>query len=366
MDLPKTRRAFGGVLLAVSLGLVSLRASAGPVPPARTRTLGWAMPLSPLSWLGDAVERRARLKLGDGDVRGLLDRYARPALGETPSYRAFSYGVHGPVHGRGWALLNWSPSSCDEAGEPSRPPLGLRELGLVLPLPLGPTAAPRPEVELLPTWLLAAPGPPEPALFETLPEEPCPAWREPRSVTVARFGGETDTFRLLECDGSVAVEALDRLSVLMRPPPLPRPELPLPGEPDPNAERGEWLPGVKMSDPRLVWLLAQLSAAFPYRWIYLISGYRRDAHGSYHRRGRALDLSVMGVANEVLFKVCRKLKNVGCGYYPNGNYVHVDVRPFGSGHPMWIDVAGPGEPSRYVDSWPGVVDSGALTGAGEE
>jgi hypothetical protein len=36
------------------------------------------------------------------------------------------------------------------------------------------------------------------------------------------------------------------------------------------------------------------------------------------------------------------------------------VRRPGSGHPIWIDVSAPGEPSRYVDAWPGVIDGGAL------
>jgi hypothetical protein len=195
---------------------------------------------------------------------------------------------------------------------------------------------------------------------------PCPVWREPAPVTLARYGAEVDSFRLLECDGSVTADALDRLSVLARPPRVERPGLPLPAEPSPEAPNGEWVPNIKLVHPRLVWLVAQVSAAFPRRWIYLVSGYRRDAHGSYHRRGRALDLYVVGVPNELLFKVCRKLHDAGCGYYPNSSYVHLDVRPFGHGHPMWIDLARPGEPSQYVDDWPGVVESGALSGAGEE
>jgi hypothetical protein len=348
--------------------LTSSPASPRPAPSGRSRAPSWAWtePLSPLSWLGDAVDRQARLKLWDGETQSLLSHYARPARGGTASWKSFSEGRYGRTSWRGWPSLNWSPVGCSAADDPASLPLGLGNLGFVLSLPLAPMAAPRHEVDLLPTWLLEAAGPPQPALIQASLADPCPPWREPRPVTLVRYGAEADTFRLLECDGSVAVEALDRLSVLMRPPLVVRPELPLPPEPDPGAAGGEWVVGVKMVDPRLVWLVAQLGAAFPYRWIYLVSAYRRDAHGSYHRRGRALDLFVMGVSNETLFKYCRKLRDVGCGYYPNSNYVHLDVRPFGSGHPMWIDLARPGKPSSYVDNWPGLIESGALTGAGEE
>ena len=63
--------------------------------------------------------------------------------------------------------------------------------------------------------------------------------------------------------------------------------------------------------------------------------------------------------NGELFKLCRKLIDVGCGYYPNSKFVHMDVRP-GTGHPFWIDASGPGEPSKYVDSWPGIIERGGL------
>ena len=34
----------------------------------------------------------------------------------------------------------------------------------------------------------------------------------------------------------------------------------------------------------------------------------------------------MGVPNEQVFAVCRRLSDVGCGFYPNNRFVHVDVR----------------------------------------
>ena len=68
----------------------------------------------------------------------------------------------------------------------------------------------------------------------------------------------------------------------------------------------------------------------------------------------------MGVPNAALFRFCRTLDDVGCGFYPNSKFVHVDVRRPGAGRVFWIDISGPGEPSEYVDSWPGVVESGDL------
>ena len=77
-----------------------------------------------------------------------------------------------------------------------------------------------------------------------------------------------------------------------------------------------------------------------------------------------MDILVQGVPNAELFLYCRKLDDVGCGYYPNSKFVHVDVRRPGTGHAFWIDVSGPGERSKYVDSWPGVVEKGGLAWLG--
>jgi hypothetical protein len=83
-----------------------------------------------------------------------------------------------------------------------------------------------------------------------------------------------------------------------------------------------------------------------------------------HAAARAFDIQVHGIPNATLFEFCRKLEDVGCGYYPNSKFVHVDVRRPGTGHALWIDASGPGEPPRYVDSWPGVlVGGGAVWGA---
>lgn len=207
--------------------------------------------------------------------------------------------------------------------------------------------------------------------FDTLwaSTKPVVDWRcRRRPVLFIRYGGENDRFSLVRCNGAVELGAVDRLSILARPPEVPDPGE-LPAEPDPDAweKSGEWLPRVKLVNPRLLWLLQKIADAFPHRAVYVYSGYRPhkdksvlQGHHSMHGDGRAMDIQIHGIRNEQLFAFCRKLEDVGCGYYPNSKFVHVDVRRPGTGHAFWIDTSGPGEPSRYVDSWPGVVENGAL------
>ncbi|MEZ4299702.1 MAG: D-Ala-D-Ala carboxypeptidase family metallohydrolase [Polyangiaceae bacterium] len=202
------------------------------------------------------------------------------------------------------------------------------------------------------------------------PGKPVVDWRcRRRPVTFVRFQGQSDRFNLVRCNGSIEPGAIDRLSIVARPPDVPDPGE-LPDEPDADSwENGEWLPRVKLIHPRLVWVLQKIADAFPYRAMYVYSGYRphRDkangGHHSMHGEGRAMDIQVHGVRNESLFAFCRKLDDVGCGYYPNSKFVHVDIRKPGTGHAFWIDISGPGEPSQYVDSWPGVIEHGALAWA---
>jgi hypothetical protein len=226
-----------------------------------------------------------------------------------------------------------------------------------------------------PTWtppILASTGPSLSSNgFNVLwspPKKPVRDWRcRRRPVQVVRYGGEIDTFLLVRCDGSVAPEALDRLSIMARPPDAPDPGDLLPDEPDPVAwQHLEWVPQVRVLHPRLLWVLQRIADAFPWRPIHIMSGYRpreesasRRGHNSLHSEGRAVDIVVVGIPNAALFKFCRTLADVACGYYPNSKFVHVDIRRPATGHPYWIDVSGPGEPSRYVDSWPGVVEPGA-------
>lgn len=209
-------------------------------------------------------------------------------------------------------------------------------------------------------------------VFELPPTKPVIDWRcRRRPVLFLRHNAESDKFDLVHCDGSTAFEALDRLSILARPPGVERPEGELlPEEIDDAAwsNHREWTHGVRVVHPRLVWVMQKLADAFPWKAIYIYSGYRPEAevndgtgHQSLHASGRALDISVYNIPKEDLFKACRELKDVGCGYYPNLPFVHVDVRRAGTGKAFWIDTSGAGEPANYVDSWPGVVESGALS-----
>lgn len=198
------------------------------------------------------------------------------------------------------------------------------------------------------------------------PPKPVIDWRcRRRPVQFVRYGGENDAIALLRCNGAVEPGALDRMSVLLRPTDVAHPGV-LPDEPDPDAWiHGEWVPRVKLVHPRVMWLLQKIADAFPRRAIYVFSGYRPnrdkgDGHHSKHGEGRAVDLQVYGIPNEKLFQLCRKLDDVGCGFYPNSKFVHVDVRAPGTGHALWVDASGPGEPSRYVDGWPGVIEKGVV------
>jgi hypothetical protein len=198
---------------------------------------------------------------------------------------------------------------------------------------------------------------------------PPPWWKcRERPMRMHRLNRERETFVVLDCDGSIPAGALETLSILARPPGVERPEK-LP--PVPSASHGEWVPGVRIMHPRLLWVLHRVALAFPWRAVHIYSGYRPakgpvgpGTHTSKHAFGRALDITVQGIENEELLALCHDLADVGCGYYPNGKFVHFDVRYGGSG--LWVDASAPGEPSRYVDGWPGVVENGRVVWEKEE
>lgn len=263
--------------------------------------------ISDTAWLGAGVESKQSFRLAPAPTLALLGRYLRPWENHTPEWRAFREGAYG--------------------------------------------LAPAPSL----TWRLTEA--PEPAALPVRVSRPCPRWMAPRPLTIVRYAGEADRLALFDCDGGIAPDVIDRLSILARAPGTPRPELPLPEQPS-SDQAGEWLPGVHLLDPRLVWAVGKLGAAFPGKRLVIMSGYRPDAHTSYHRRGKALDLYVEGVDNASVFGVCRTLRDVGCGYYPNNLFVHLDVRGFGDGKVAWVDVSLPGEESRYVDGWAGVLERG--------
>lgn len=102
-------------------------------------------------------------------------------------------------------------------------------------------------------------------------------------------------------------------------------------------------------DPRLLALLGIVSDHFGSRPIEIVSGFRPYSPTQYtahsnHNVGHAVDFRVTGVPNEVLRDFCRTLRNVGCGYYPNSVFVHMDTRATSA---YWIDYSKPGEAPRY-------------------
>jgi hypothetical protein len=294
------------VVALVAAAPAALRGAELPFPSA----LRPSQAFSPFAWLQISLEGPARLTLSKRALPSLA-RYLRASENHTPDWRAFLEGPYGPRNGSAFRL-SWS---------------GDTEL--------------------------------EPAFVPVDRLRPCPHWEKLKPVRVVRYVGESAYLSLLDCDGSVPADVLDRVSALARAPNAPRPVFPLPPEPVPGAENGEWSPGLHLLHPRLIWALSRIGEAFPGHDLVIMSGYRPDAHTSLHRSGRALDLYVAGVPHEALYRVCHSLRDVGCGFYPSGKFVHIDVRPFGTGHVEWVDLSRPGEPSEYADGWPGLIEPGS-------
>jgi hypothetical protein len=305
--------ATAGLALAACLqpsdAQAGVRRSPGPV----FGLLGPQPELDELSWLVSGVHQSRPFRLVPDRSLSLLSHYLAPSQNHVAEWRSFFRGAYG--------FRSWSSQ-------------------LSLTWGLG-------------SWV------PEPAPLSVSTRGACPRWRAPRPVTLARYDGvEQATLPLIDCDGGIAPDAIDVVSTLARAPGVPRPELPLPIEPSPDAGPGEWLPDIKLIEPRLIWVLSQIAQAFPRRALYIMSGYRQGGHSGFHGKGRALDLFVVGVPNEQVFAVCRSLRDVGCGYYPNSRFVHVDVRPYGTDRVLWVDDSAPGQPSHYLDGYPGVLEAG--------
>ena len=169
------------------------------------------------------------------------------------------------------------------------------------------------------------------------------------------FGGsENDKFSLTQCDGSLAPTALEHLSVLARPGSAAKPEKAWTDLAKVKATNIS--PGIRRVDPGLAARLEEVVRHFTKDGktprLSVVSGYRPASVGSFHASGKALDFHVDGVSNEALVAFCKTLPDTGCGYYPNSSFVHMDVRPAGTGHVQWIDASGPGESPHYVSAWP--------------
>lgn len=311
--LPRLLRSLLAVTLAAAALATPTSASSST---RRAATPDWGLfgpqrDLSELSWLETGIHQSRPFRLAPDPSLSLLSHYLAPAQNHVSEWRTFFRGDYG--------FSSWTP-----------------RFSL--------------------SWTLG--DAPEPEALSVSMRGPCPKWRAPRSVLLARYdGAEQVSLPLLDCDGGVAPDAIDVVSVLSRAPGVPRPQLPLPFEPSTDAGPGEWLPSVKLVDPRLIWVLQQVAQAFPRRALYIMSGYRQSGH-SNHSKGKAVDLFVHGVPNEQLFGLCRSLRDVGCGYYPNNKFVHIDVRPYGTDRVLWVDDSLPGTPSHYLDGFEGVLEPG--------
>lgn len=308
-------RLLAAVALLPTLLSVAESGSARTRGPARPAwgLFGPQTELYGLSWLETGIHRGRPFRLAAGTSLPLLARYLAPAQNHVAEWRSFFRGDYGLSSWGSRLSLKWSVLS----------------------------------------------NTPEPAALSVSMRGACPPWRTPRPVTLARYdGAERVTLPLIDCEGGVAPDAIDVVSALSRAPGVARPDLPLPLEPRADAGPGEWLPQLKLLEPRLIWVLQQIAEAFPWRTLYIMSGYRQSGHTGLHGRGRALDLFVLGVPNDQLFAVCRSLRDVGCGFYPNNRFVHVDVRPYATGRVLWVDDSAPGTPSHYLDGYEGVLEPG--------
>ena len=169
---------------------------------------------------------------------------------------------------------------------------------------------------------------------------------------------EKEKVSLTLCDGKPNLAALGVLSSIARPHSVAKPEnIPVVATSghgkDKDKDKDAKLPaGIKIADAGLLTRLQGIADQWKGKKISVVSGYRPTAKSGYHKDARALDVHVDGVRNEDLVTFCRSLPDTGCGYYPKSSFVHVDVRPKGTGHVYWIDASGPGETAKYVAAWP--------------
>lgn len=154
--------------------------------------------------------------------------------------------------------------------------------------------------------------------------------KHPGRATFVRFGtAESMTLQLVNKKGKLVPGVLPRMARVMRFGKL-------------NIEHP--------IDTRLIQLVAQVSDHFGGRTIEIVSGFRPKTPTQYtphsnHNVGKAIDMRVAGVPNEVVRDHCRTYKNVGVGYYPNSLFVHFDVRAKST---FWVDLSKPGEAPKYV------------------
>jgi uncharacterized protein YcbK (DUF882 family) len=98
-------------------------------------------------------------------------------------------------------------------------------------------------------------------------------------------------------------------------------------------------------------MLADVGSRYPGKTIEYVSGYRNwvsESMTSPHRAGRAIDFRVRGARQaEVRDHLWRSFHNVGIGWYPKEDFIHMDHRP-GEKDASWTEIKGE---NIYGPSW---------------
>jgi uncharacterized protein YcbK (DUF882 family) len=111
----------------------------------------------------------------------------------------------------------------------------------------------------------------------------------------------------------------------------------------------------KPMNPRTVQIVLEAAEHFGASQVVVISGYRARPYGSPHSRhflGHAMDIRLPGVSAKKLAQwIWDTHRQVGVGFYPNQEFVHVDVRDVDV---RWVDRAHHGESghARYFVRMP--------------
>jgi uncharacterized protein YcbK (DUF882 family) len=94
-------------------------------------------------------------------------------------------------------------------------------------------------------------------------------------------------------------------------------------------------------DRGLLTMLADVSARYPGKTIEYISAFRAgDRHTSRHWQGRALDFRIPGVSTtELRDYVWTHHSKLGLGWYPEGDFIHMDYRPADADY-AWTETNG--------------------------
>ncbi len=105
---------------------------------------------------------------------------------------------------------------------------------------------------------------------------------------------------------------------------------------------------------RVAPLLYDTARHFGLRRVLVVAGYRapriarqKGNPASPHKDGRACDFRIDGITIEALRDYLRAAYNyIGVGYYPNSNFVHLDVGR--KSNVYWVDTSAPGQSARYA------------------